>query len=61
MSAAPYINTPNALEEEILVKKEYKINYLSDYINIVIEKTKNNIIIRSDYYELKLNMKIYLY
>ena len=57
MNAAPYINTPNALEEEILVKKEYKINYLSDYINIIIEKTKNNIIIRSDYYELKLNIE----
>ena len=59
MSAAPYFKTPkeNDLEEEILSKKEYKGIYYSDYINILIGKTKKNIILRSDYYELKLNIE----
>ena len=56
MDAPPYIYTPNE-EEEILYKKEYKVLYNSDYINIIIEKTKKNIIIRSDYYEIKLNIE----
>ena len=39
MDAPPYIYTPNE-EEEIIYKKEYKVLYNSDYINIIIEKTK---------------------
>ena len=58
MSAAPYLKTPIVFEdEEILSKKEFKIKYFSDYINIIIYKTKNNIIIRSSYYELKLSLE----
>jgi len=59
MNAAPYIKTPKELndyEDELLEKKEYKIKYFSDYINILIGKTKNNIIIRNYYYEIKLDM-----
>ena len=59
MNSAPYIKTPKELndyEDELLEKKEYKIKYFSDYINILIGKTKNNIIIRNYYYEIKLNM-----
>ena len=57
MKAAPYISTPYDLDEIIISKNEYKVNYLSDYITITIEKTKDNIIIRSNYYELKLNIE----
>ena len=58
MSAAPYLKTPIVCgDEEILSKKEFKIKYFSDYINIIIYKTKNNIIIRSSYYELKLSLE----
>ena len=43
-------------EEEIIIRKEYKIKHQSNIIKIIIEKTKNNIIIRSSYYELKYNI-----
>ena len=46
----PYGNSGN----EILEKKVFKAKYVSDYINLSIEKTKNNVIIRSSYYEIKL-------
>ena len=46
----PYGNSGN----EILEKKAFKAKYLSNYINLSIEKTKNNVIIRSSYYEIKL-------
>ena len=57
MNAAPYISTPNDLDEIIVSKNEYKVNYLSDYITITIEKANDNIIIRNNYYELKLNIE----
>ena len=57
MSSAPYIETPDDFEEDIISKEEYKIKYFSDYINIIIGKSKNNIIIRSEFYELKLHLK----
>ena len=56
MKAVPYIKTPQIEEEEdLLIKKEYITKYNSDLIKIIIGKTKNNIIIRSTYYKLKLN------
>ena len=56
MKAAPYNKTPLMEEEEdLLIKKEYITKYNSDLIKIMIGKTKNNIIIRNTYYELKLN------
>ena len=54
MSAAPYINISKN-EEELLIKKEYITKYNSDIIKIIIGKTKDNIIIKSNYYELKFN------
>ena len=59
MNPSPFINTPNKdyseEEEELLSKREYKVKYNSDLITIIIGKTKNDIIIRSTYYELKIN------
>ena len=56
MKAAPYFKIPKIEEEEdLLIKKEYITKYNSDLIKIMIGKTKNNIIIRNTYYELKLN------
>jgi len=43
-------NTP-----KLLIKKEFKLKYLSDNYEIIIGKSKNNIIIQSSLYELKLN------
>ena len=54
MSAAPYFNISKN-EEELLIKKEYITKYNSDIIKIIIGKTKDNIIIKSNYYELKFN------
>ena len=59
MDSAPFIKTPfeNAdREEEIIIKKEYKIRCLSNIVKIIIAKTKHNIFIRSSYYELKYNI-----
>ena len=59
MNAATFIKTPyenEDSEEEIIVKKEYKIKSLSNIVKIIIAKTKSNIIIRSSYYELKYNI-----
>ena len=59
MNAATFIKTPYEnvdSEEEIIVKKEYKIKSLSNIVKIIIAKTKSNIIIRSSYYELKYNI-----
>jgi len=57
MNPAPFMRmTPKESEtEQIMIRKEYKAKYLSEFYNIIIEKTKNNIIIRTTYYELKLN------
>ena len=56
MKAAHFKTTPGETKtEEILIRKEYKVNYLSDIYDIIIEKTNYNIIIRNNYYELKLN------
>ena len=41
--------------EEILMRMEYRAKYLSEIYNIIIEKTIDNIIIRSNYYELKMS------
>ena len=51
---APYIKISKN-EEELLIKKEYITKYNSDIIKIIIGKTKDNIIIKSNYYELKFN------
>ena len=61
MNSAPFIKTPfenGDREEEIIIKKEYKIKYQSNIVKIIIEKTKYNIIIRSSYYELKYNINM---
>ena len=57
MNPEEYILTPNDLDEIIVSKNEYKVKHLSDYITITIEKANDNIIIRSNYYELKLNIE----
>ena len=41
--------------KELLDQKEYKVKFYSNYIDVLIGKSKKNIIIRSLYYELKLN------
>ena len=59
MISSPYSNSPNKNNEEneeLLLKKEYKINYLEEIITISIGKTKNYIVIRSSFYEIKLNI-----
>ena len=43
-------------EEEILKKIGYKVKYNDDFIIITIGITKTNIIIRSSYYGLKLDL-----
>jgi len=58
MISSSKINTPKENkenEEELLLKKEFKLKYLSDTYKIIIGKSKNNIIIQSSFYELKLN------
>ena len=58
MKVASYIKTPYIEEEEILLKqKEYVTKYNYDSVKIMIGKTKDNIIIRSAYYEIKLNVE----
>ena len=57
MNPEEYILTPNDLDEIIVSKNEYKVKHLSDYITITIENANDNIIIRSNYYELKLNIE----
>ena len=59
MNSAPFIKTPfenGDREEEIIIRKEYKIKHQSNIVKILIEKTKYNIIIRSSYYVLKYNI-----
>ena len=41
--------------EEIIMRKEFKVIFYSEIYTIIIEKTNTNIILRSTYYELKLN------
>ena len=50
-------NTPSGNEKQnnIISLKEYKIDYLDESIKILIGKTKENIIIISSYYEIKLS------
>ena len=48
-------NTPSS-EGTILAKKEYKIKKDGNFINISILKTQDNIIIKSSFYEIKLNL-----
>ena len=56
MNQANFMMTPiNQKTEEILMRMEYKVNYLSEIYNIIIEKTINDIKIRINYYELKIN------
>ena len=57
MKAAPYIKTPEMNEEILLKQKEYITKYNYDSIKIMIGETKDNIIIRSTYYEIKLNIE----
>ena len=58
MQAAPFM-TPNPQynAEQILLRNQYKALFNSNFYNIIIEKTNNNIIIRNNYYELKLNIQ----
>ena len=42
-------------EIDIIEKKEYKLNYNYTSIILVIERTNNNIIMRSSYYQIKFN------
>ncbi len=58
MISSSKINTPKENPEnveELLIKKEFKLKYLSDTYKIIIGKSKNNIIIQCSFYELKLN------
>ena len=58
MKTSSKINTPKENpenEEELLIKKEFKLKYLSEIYEIIIGKSKNNIFIKSSIYELKLN------
>ena len=56
MNPAPFITTSKQFysekEEELLAKNEYKVKYNSDLITIMIGKTKDDIFIRSSYYEI---------
>ena len=60
MAEAPsrVFKTPKGLEdnEKLLQLKEYKIQKDNSYIIILVWKTKDNIVIRSLYYEIKFNM-----
>ena len=57
MNAVPFM-TPNPSNfEPVIIRKEYKAVYGSNFYNIIIEKTNNNIIIRLNYYEIKLNIQ----
>ena len=56
MKANKFQITPKeSYNEEIIMRKEFKVIFYSEIYTIIIEKTKNNIILRSTYYELKLN------
>ena len=55
MRGDSFIQSPQ-MEDELLIQKEYITKYKSDLIKIMIGKTKDNIFIRSTYYELKLNI-----
>ena len=61
MKPAPFITTPKQYyaeeEEELLTRNEYKVKYNSEFITLMIGKTKNDIIIRSNYYEIKMNQE----
>ena len=57
MNAVPFM-TPNSFNfEPVIIRKEYKAVYGSNFYNIIIEKTNNNIIIRLNYSEIKLNIQ----
>ena len=59
MAEAPisFYNTPEDIikKDKILESNEYKIQKDYEYINILIGKTEDNILIRSLYYEISLN------
>jgi FtsZ-binding cell division protein ZapB len=58
MKTSSNINNPKENQEnkeELLIKKEFKLKYLSEIYEIIIGKSKNNIFIKSSIYELKLN------
>ena len=55
MNSYLYSNTPNFSEEEPYEIEEYSINYGLDTIKLLIGKTNENIIIRSTYYEIKID------
>ena len=55
MNSHLYSNTPNFSEEEPNEIEEYSINYGLDTIKLLIGKTNENIIIRSTYYEIKID------
>ena len=59
-------NTPNQTyysgEEELITKLEYKVKYNKDIIIITIGKTTTDIIIKSLFYGIKLDMmNLYLF
>ena len=65
MKPAPFISTPKQYyaeeDEELLTRNEYKVKYNSDFITLMIGKTKNDIIIRSSYYEIKMNFAMMIH
>jgi predicted DNA-binding protein YlxM (UPF0122 family) len=50
-------NKKSEFKEDILIKKEFTLKYLSDFYEIIIGKTQNNIIFQSSYYKLKLSLE----
>ena len=44
-------------KEKLLLKRKFKLKYLSDFFEIIIGKTKNYILLKSSYYELKLDIE----
>ena len=57
MNAIPFMTPNSSSFEPVIIRKEYKAVYGSNYYNIIIEKTNNNIIIRINYFEIKLNIQ----
>ena len=57
MDAIPFMTPNSSSFEPVIIRKEYKAVYGSNFYNIIIEKTNNNIIIRINYFEIKLNIQ----
>ena len=57
MNAIPFMTPNSSSFEPVIIRKKYKAVYGSNFYNIIIEKTNNNIIIRINYFEIKLNIQ----